>query len=481
MDYEGQFVLTKKSIETGNHWHSLHFGEWTFSYHPMLRMQKIISSRNKIVSGYILGFFYPKQEESPEIGTLYKEDEVTFEEYLYSQPGQFIGIYLGAEEPHIYLDPSGSLPVVYSEKFESVASSPGLFMGDNYEKDFKKGLYDTLGMPRIDFWFPGTITPHHSVSRLLPNHYLDTNEWKTHRHWPKDDTFAEKKSNELLVREINEQVKHTLKKAAKQDRLYLALTAGRDSRSLLSAAKTEDLLDNVTCYTYSSRIKDSDVLMAQKISENHHLRWEPLRIVKANGKQSSDWLKKVGHAVSGPIWKNHMALARLKNKGIFVQGSAEELARAFYWKESDTEDLKITPELLLQRVKLPMAEEFLLSCSRWLKEIENYDVFTQLDLLYIELRMGCWSGPQINGNHMFGPELYPFPSREIYTAMMQLDRDYRLQEKLPEDMIKMNWPELMDYPFNEYDRAHVMIKYIKIALLIPGYLRKRMKFLLYSN
>ncbi|HKJ30254.1 MAG TPA: hypothetical protein VKA34_00435 [Balneolales bacterium] len=475
MDYEGQFVLTKHDVEVGEHWRSLSFGKWIFRYHPMLRVQKIVSGQDDHLIGCISGFFYPDQDT--DTVTLQDVDEAAFESYVYAQPGHFIAIYAGADTPHVYLDPSGSLPVVYSEKYEGVASSPGLFLGEDYDKDFNKELYQSMGMPEIDFWYPGTITPHFSVKRLLPNHYLEVDSWKSYRHWPKPDSLEKTKTNGELVAVINEQIKQSLLGASEQRQLCLALTAGRDSRCLLSAAGDLDILDKLSCYTFTDRIKGIDEIIAQKITSDHHLDWKLLPLIKANKQQSRDWLKKVGHAVSGPIMKNHMALSILKDREILVQGSAAQVGRAFYLKKSDQVAPRFTTQSLLNLLKLPQVEEFHQSCAEWLEEVETYDLFVQLDLLSIEIRLGCWGGPQVNGNLLFGPVLYPLSNRKIFNAMMQLDRDYRVQQKLMQDMIKLNWPELMKYPFNQHKGWQHINEFMYKVSLVPGFIRKRMKLL----
>ena len=45
--------------------------------------------------------------------------------------------------------------------------------------------------------------------------------------------------------------------------------------------------------------------------------------------------------------------------------------------------------------------------------------------------------------------MYPLNSRRIYEKMLSLPQDYRREERLPEDLIRLKWPELLEFPFNE--------------------------------
>jgi len=87
--------------------------------------------------------------------------------------------------------------------------------------------------------------------------------------------------------------------------------------------------------------------------------------------------------------------------------------------------------------------------ANWLKELPTANLLEKLDLFYLEQRLGCWAGPS-----MYGPVgsrflAYAFNSRQIYDKMLSLPADYRRAGRLSKDLIRLKWPELLEFPFNE--------------------------------
>ena len=44
--------------------------------------------------------------------------------------------------------------------------------------------------------------------------------------------------------------------------------------------------------------------------------------------------------------------------------------------------------------------------------------------------------------------IYPFVNRESLEVMMRLPEKYKLSRRFPVDLIRHEWPELLDIPFN---------------------------------
>ena len=89
------------------------------------------------------------------------------------------------------------------------------------------------------------------------------------------------------------------------------------------------------------------------------------------------------------------------------------------------------------------------AASNWLDQLPTSDLLEKLDLFYIEQRLGCWAGPARYGPLYDRFLMYPFNSRRPYELMLSLPQDYRREERMPVDLIKLRWPELLEFPFNE--------------------------------
>jgi hypothetical protein len=103
----------------------------------------------------------------------------------------------------------------------------------------------------------------------------------------------------------------------------------------------------------------------------------------------------------------------------------------------------------LRRFSFPAVDILVKGASNWLSELPTANLLEKLDLFYLEQRLGCWAGPS-----MYGPVgsrflAYVFNSRQIYKKMLSLPADYRREGRLSKDLIRLKWPELLEFPFNE--------------------------------
>ena len=82
------------------------------------------------------------------------------------------------------------------------------------------------------------------------------------------------------------------------------------------------------------------------------------------------------------------------------------------------------------------------------------DAFTLLDLLFVENRLGCWAGVWPYAQY-YGPgfTFFPMNHREVIAHMAGLPETVRWNETFNEMVIRHEWPELLDVPFNSPSRS----------------------------
>ena len=140
----------------------------------------------------------------------------------------------------------------------------------------------------------------------------------------------------------------------------------------------------------------------------------------------------------------------LEQDRVLLPGIGGEVGRAFYWRQTDSEDTTLSAEDLLSRAQMPFNNRILSETEKWLAELSGYNTFNILDLFYIEQRLGCWAAPQHYGNTTSLFEFSPFNHRRIFLAMMRLPYEYRMRQELTNDICRNTWPELLDLPFNKF-------------------------------
>jgi hypothetical protein len=130
----------------------------------------------------------------------------------------------------------------------------------------------------------------------------------------------------------------------------------------------------------------------------------------------------------------------------YLPGLANEVGRAFYWRPGD-EQRTFTGEDLVKRLGLKPHPTHVAAADRWLAGVPYRHPYDILDLVYIEQRLGCWAGPAAYALD-FVFRFPPFANRTIFQTMLALPFQYRLDQQLVQDIIQMNWPELLAFPFN---------------------------------
>ena len=164
--------------------------------------------------------------------------------------------------------------------------------------------------------------------------------------------------------------------------------------------------------------------------------------------------------MSGRIWMIHPTLRHLDRKRALLPGMGGEIARSYFWSR-DREIKLLDAKAILDRLHLPVCDKTLIMTEEWLSEISDLSPSLVLDLAYIEQRLGCWAGPQMYGSdHRSVCHLWPLSHRRIFQLMLQLPSEYKQKQQLAKDICALEWPELLDTPFNDFSGP---LKYVKRA------------------
>jgi hypothetical protein len=88
--------------------------------------------------------------------------------------------------------------------------------------------------------------------------------------------------------------------------------------------------------------------------------------------------------------------------------------------------------------------------DKWLFNLSGYNRINILELFYLEQKKGCWASPMFYANTFSRFANSPFNHRRIFQAIMKLPYEYRLSQQLHKDICLNLWPELLEFPFNEF-------------------------------
>ncbi len=459
-DLIGQFVLTKEKSYIPDNWSVYQRTHWWLAVHPSLPVIEVLG-KNYSSLGYILGYPINLSGELISGPIHFPVDHTStncimkLESSLYELGGRFAAMFITHDSERFYLDPSGSLSAVFSLNDPIVASTTALIARfEDCEENLE--LNKAFDIPNKDRWYPFGLTPRKKVDRLLPNHFLDLIKWKPIRHWPAGE-IPEDGNIQKSVSGIAAIVKNNIAAVAKTHPVYMALTAGRDSRMLLACARENQ--EHIHFYTIK-RADTRGVLdngIASRIAKERGLKHITLNFEQATESELNGWLFRTGNCVAGRTWQNVRTLKKLDSNRVNLMGLAGEVGRGRYWWLDDTESTPINLEDLVRRInfhgnRIPFVDEVLSRVKLWLESLPLKNTLTILDILYIESRIGCWAMPQQYGHVDSKFRYAPFSHRKIFEYMLSIPYEYRyykLNSRWVDLLIANQWPELLKIPFNQ--------------------------------
>jgi hypothetical protein len=97
---------------------------------------------------------------------------------------------------------------------------------------------------------------------------------------------------------------------------------------------------------------------------------------------------------------------------------------------------------------IPDREPYRSAVAEWHDSVKNLVDEKQIfDLLFLEHRTGCWSSVHYYGFAPMSVLINPFSHRRIYSNMIRLYDEHKLNQELPRTIIEKYWPELSELPY----------------------------------
>jgi hypothetical protein len=366
--------------------------------------------------------------------------------FLEDYAGSYIFIFATENDKKIYLDANGTMSLVYDPISKCAGSTASVLLHDTFYFDrLHKKQFNHLDISNIG-WFPGRLTAHNDIYRLLCNHYLSLTEWTSVRFWPEGKIlYSVEPQDEINA--IKKETRRIIEILSKSRKIMQSLTAGFETRMLLSCAK--DFVDKLSFFTVSSTKIDLDI--ANKLSHIFKLNHITIPVVKSSFEQQKQWLYRTGHSVGGANLWTHPTIQQLPENTILLIGLGGEVGRGFFWKKQDNIEDCVTAELLFGRLGMPYDELIIDNIRDWLNNLPHgLDFFSILDLAYLELRMSSWAYAQSYAQDALCLHISPMISYRNYKSMFSIHPHIKRNGYILRRVISSAWPELLNYPINRY-------------------------------
>lgn len=480
-----QFVISKdpKNFSAGFSFYD--FAGYSLSYDSRYSIIEI-RAKDSTLCSVIIGFihfannlYFIGHGSNEEISKVKIESIDDIErELLPKLSGSFILLTFGILPNRLYMDHGGSIPVIYDRETGNISTTPIMFLDEaSYKKRFRTSLYEELIVQEHSGgWISGTLTAHKSIYRLLPNFFLDLDKLEQHRYWPRNFNMLAWIDTDTAIHNINSNLRIFTTAATNSFRVFHTLTAGYDSRLLLSACR--DVTEKCGFFTIDVPGAFTDKFMAKKIAEQFKLDHIVLELIKSNDVDSQLWDTMVGHCVNETNRETFRTLAALKNADFIFTGMYGEIGRCRLYRQDykNVNNLPINPEIIMSRLTIPRNKLMAENIEKWLASLSGSCNSVIFDLAFLELKFGSWAMGQhpIQNSLKFG--LLPFAQRPILEAFLRIQPEEKTTHVLFDKCIKSAWPELSNFPINSAgtlkDFQYKMLK-LTSATRIKRYLRDR--------
>lgn len=396
--------------------------------------------------------------------------------------GRFVALYRKDEAIYIVGDFRHSKKILYSfqQGFSVITSSLNLYYElfddkPNYDLNLKTFFESDLFKSKEQDWY-GNKTVDLRFKKLLPNHSLNLTSKEIERI-----PFYHKTSSLEEVFEINYQIlKGTYEYIIENHKIIQPITAGWDSRILLSASMPYK--DKIKYYIFKRQEHEfnSDVTLSKKIAEKLHLNFYIYDVESFKEDFITDY-KRHTHlpnflSKTKNIQHHFFHHGNIPNL-INVSGVMGNLLRNVFG--CSKRKVFKRKELHCLNPYGPYQKITTREIDLWYDDALEYaksNNISLLDIYYIENRAANWGSIYPFEQDMALEEIDPFSNKSLMFPVLMLKSEYRGFGKnhLSWKLIERFDSSLCQFPFNPHRSAIRMYFYKKYP---TNYLYKKLNFM----
>lgn len=398
------------------------------------------------------------------------QDVVEYEKQL---GGKYLILFSSQDQYALLGDATCSIPIFYNTEGSFLCSSNEHIIAKLKQYPLDEAFSAIRRSGDISQAMPYDITPYRQIKQLIPNHYLDLNQQRSVRF-----VNASRKQTPVPVEEATKQVlpmvQTLLNFYLTQEKLYCPLTAGRDSRVVLSFLLNSGA--DFSCYTirhpeHQDHTQDitvpvelcNHVGIPHKLVEDVTLSEDLIRStdqILGQGCYSMRTLR-----IAQTI-REYFGDGAILNGDIIGQVGKCSLHR-------DIPAIFATPSYF--RCKMHnFSKGAKKQLKLWLSEIKDSgEQVNTFDLFSIENRMGRWAAQtSLVYNTLGQNSLNIFNSRSILYIWTGVDRKKRKTAALHADLIRNTWGALAELPFEKDESLAVRLsKSTGMIYLLSSYMK----------
>ena len=464
----GQYFIGHEIPEFLNGWSRYVINkDLLLACHPQLEvLQEVRKGFNVTLIGYLIDPLHPSYDNKAVLNELIADEKFSRVPFVSTDRfgGRWIIIVHNTDDTILFADPAGLRQIYYthlgSDDAIRCSCEPGLLAitCNLHMNEDSLAFQNSLGCQETsEYWWPGTITPFSSITRLLPNHYLSLKACKAVRFWPHEDIVSS--SIEDVLHLIAQRLPALMSAILKRGTVTASLTAGWDSRMILAACREiTTQLEFMTVQQCGMQRNHADLVIPRLLSQQLGFRHKVIdEAKKEDVRQSFRQAYRDSIILYHEKWlpDAQTIFDSYQHSTIVVVGSMAETGRLFYdWAFSDNKE--ITPETLAKTTKLGNHPYTLMAFNHWLESIQDVKGYSLADIFYWEQRAGRWlATSQLEFGMVWKDIFAPFNNRELLTAMLSVDSSARRGPDYPffRMLIEEMWQKALSAPINPHQVA----------------------------
>lgn len=469
--FQNMFILSKQAYSRDG-WSTASIQSFTLHYHPLL---PYTHSKSDHVELHLLGdLFDYKNPFSNNTDLLSKLNQSRTLDNLFEKiedfSGQYILIVKMNDELILFNDACAQSEIYYNDVFSSFASQVRLLTEiitpeDHTDKDAIDFYSSSIFKKKNHF--VGNTTHIKNVFHLLSNHYIDLNNKKVVRFFPREKIITE--STEKVAKEAATYLRGYLQSMQNRYNLALAVTGGYDSRVLFLASLETSAIYFVAQHDY--------------MSDDHYDLWVPKKLTSLKERDfnilidkdekklvySEDYLNSVDFPRKRKLSTRYSYL-------LGINGNLSEIARNTngYSKSGFSgSDFSYLYESKSHPFPSRLYDEYI---DRN-KALYDSLGFNMIDMVHWEEQMSNWAAKAKSETKAAGRKVYsPFNSRGLLKLLLSTKRVHRdshlnvLYDRLIFELCKGD-KEIMKLPINPDKKQNIirLLKRMKVYNLYRKY------------
>ncbi|MEE4195730.1 MAG: hypothetical protein V2J07_11080 [Anaerolineae bacterium] len=462
--YRRQFVLAEDELSGLPGWQKIQFGgKYYIHTHPDLDHCHFVDDQGvfeMVLLGYMLDPDHIEDSNQQIVDRMGASTGGDFDQLVqetYRKGGRWLLFYRKEDIFRVFADPAGLRSLFYIADPGSgfmAASQPNLitdYQPFEISESARAGFLETSAYTeQIEYMLPSGFSLYDEIRHLVPNHYLDLSSRQQVRFFP----VVEKPqfSLEEGVSIITDVFQNLMLAAAKRFPLALAVTAGYDSRLMMSATRGIEDVKYYTLQYYNLHEASTDIVVPHKVLEQvgrvHQVFdcTQPMppafaEIYHANVHYAHAAWGNIAYGLSQHFPADHIA----------VKGNCGEIGRRYYYKfDYPSYDGVELLTRLLHYEDTPFGQQVLADWYQEINPLVEKNGYELLDFLYWEFRQGSWQAMSQLEWDLVQEVFVPFNCRAVLHTMLGMDAVYRdaITSKVQRAVAQNLWPEMLNIPTN---------------------------------